>query len=80
MPHPPESYPLDPWHGAIVDAVSASDAERVAKAGHGFVRLAVDHEMCPPGGPCMTWPAVVTVVPLAPGVRMRVPWAGLVSA
>lgn len=71
--------PLDPWHAAIVDARMALDATRVEELGHGFVRLAVDHEMCPPGQACVTWPTVVMVVPIAPGVRLRVPYDGLVA-
>lgn len=81
MPTPqPDPTPLDPWHSAIVDARMVLDAERVAELGHGFVRLAVEHEMCASTGPCVTWPTVVMVVPIVPGVRLRVPYSGLVAA
>ncbi len=77
---PPQRSTLDPFHEAIVDAVCAADAARVARTGHGHTRLAVAHEFCRPGEPCWTWPTVVTVTPIASGVRLRHPFAGMVVA
>lgn len=41
-------------------------------------RPAVDHELCPPGGPChpASPAALVRVVKLGPGLRARMPVAG----
>lgn len=38
----------------------------------GYVRAALDHELCPPGGPCWSV-ATVAVAFLAPGSRLRFP-------
>lgn len=74
MPRRPAD-PITLDHAAIVDAQMALDAAQVAAKGHGFIRLAVEHELCQPGNPCTTWPTMVVVVPIAPGVRMRWPIA-----
>ena len=71
---------LDPIHRPIVDAQMTLDAKRVADLGHGFVRRYVEHELCQPNRPCTTWPTIVMVIPVAPGVRLRVPYSGVVMA
>ncbi len=63
---------LDLWHGAIVDAVCATDAQRVLAGERRFIRLAVAHEFCLSGG-CVDWPTVVAVYAVVPGVRIRQP-------
>jgi hypothetical protein len=72
---------LDPFHGAIVDGVCASDSGRAAAGEVTWLRPAVDHEFCMPDGPCWTWPAWVVVRALGPGIRIREPlaadWAGV---
>lgn len=62
---------LDPFHGAVVDEVSASDAGRAALGEILWLRRAEPHELCMPGAPCLTWPAWVVVKVIAPGLRMR---------
>ena len=52
---PQLDFTLDGWHSAIVDAVCASDTARVAAGERSFVRAAIPHELCPPGGPCLTY-------------------------
>jgi hypothetical protein len=53
----------------------ASDAARMAAGEKEFLRLAADHEFCHPSFPCLTWPTVVLVTAIAPGVRARRPIA-----
>jgi hypothetical protein len=70
---------LDPWHSALIDAVCAQDARRVAAGEGRFTRLAVDHEFCTPVG-CVASPTLVHVIGVAPGHRMRWPlWLPEVS-
>jgi hypothetical protein len=72
-PKQTDEVELDPFHGAIVDEVCASDAGRVAFGEVIFLRRAVEHEFCHPAGPCWTWPAWVIVRAVRPGVRIREP-------
>jgi hypothetical protein len=74
-PKQSDQVELDPFHGAIVDEVCATDAGRVAAGETILIRLAIGHEFCMPGAPCWTWPAWVIVRAIAPGVRIREPLA-----
>ncbi len=68
----PETTPLDGWHSAIVDRVCAEDRRREDAGELAWTRLATDHELCPPGGPCGPFfPTMVSVVVVAFGVRVR---------
>ncbi len=67
---------LDPIHEAATEA--ACDLDRDFALRHpdlpGYSRIALDHELCPPGGPCWS-PGMVGVVFVAPGSRLRFPMA-----
>jgi hypothetical protein len=66
---------LDEVHGRAVDDACAGDALRAAAGETCFLRLPRAHEFCPPGEPCWTWPTLVRVWAIAPGVRVREPLA-----
>jgi hypothetical protein len=76
-----EPTTLDSLHAAAVDAVCSADRDRVATGARQFLRLAAPHEFCLPGEPCLTWPTVVEVTAIAPGLRTRRPIdAGMLAA
>ncbi len=62
---------LDVLHATIVDVVCAADRRREDAGKPAWTRLATDHELCPPGGPCGPFPSTISVVVVAPGIRMR---------
>lgn len=68
-----DALELDPFHGAVVDEVCATDAGRADAGELIWLRPATAHEFCYPGGPCWTWPAWVIVRALGRGVRLREP-------
>lgn len=74
-PSQPDSNTLDPLHAMAVETACAADRERAEAGTERHVRLAVEHEFCQPGRPCVTWPMLVVVTSLAPGVRIRQPLA-----
>lgn len=70
----PPSVPLDPLHAGAVEA--ACDLDRAYALQHkearGYVRPALAHELCLPGGSCRIV-ETVRVFFVAPGSRIRVP-------
>lgn len=77
---PTDSTTVDPFHATIVDRVCADDRRREDAGKLAWTRLATDHELCQPGGPCGPFPTIVSVIVVAAGVRMRRPVAyGMVA-
>lgn len=70
---------LDSWHAAVVDAVMVGDRARADAGERSWIRAAVAHEFCV-GGPCVTWPDVVIVTAIAPGLRSRRPIVAQLAA
>lgn len=66
---------LDARHATVVDLVCADDRRREDAGELAWTRLATNHELCQPGGPCGPFPTMIGVVVLAAGVRMRRPVA-----
>lgn len=66
----------DRIHERATEAAMALDRGYAARHPDvpGYVRAALAHELCPPGGPCWTV-ETVAVAFVAPGSRMRFPMA-----
>lgn len=62
------------YHGHAIEY--ACDLDRAYFKDHPgaaeYVRAAVDHEVCVPGGPCLR-ASRVRVIQVEPGVRLRIP-------
>jgi len=64
---------LDALHLSAVEATCDADRERMASGERQFKRRAIAHEFCLPGELCWSWPVLVLVTAVAPGIRTREP-------